>query len=133
MASPNADVEARAVPMKLVPCNDAQRAQPILDIVTEAVANSTRCATTGPVTWKAWPDRSMPRGLAATRCWAWVQGVHVLVRGIDAVNQGSTALHTRLGFEHDSTIRQAGFKLARGLCLAFCQRILDTSAQPVDG
>ena len=61
------------------------------------------------------------------------QGVHVLVGGIDAANQGSIALHTKLGFEHAGTIRQAGFKFGRWLDLAFYQRILDTPAQPVDG
>lgn len=61
------------------------------------------------------------------------QGVHVLVGGIDAANQGSIALHVKLGFEHAGTIRQAGFKFGRWLDLAFYQLILDTPAQPVDG
>ena len=61
------------------------------------------------------------------------QGAHVLVGGIDAAKQGSIALHTKLGFEHAGTIRQAGFKFGRWLDLAFYQLILDTPAQPVDG
>ena len=61
------------------------------------------------------------------------QGVHVLVGGIDAANQGSIALHTKLGFEHAGTIRQAGFKFGRWLDLAFYQRVLDTPLMPVDG
>jgi phosphinothricin acetyltransferase len=61
------------------------------------------------------------------------QGLHVLVGGIDAANQGSIALHTRLGFTHCGTVRQAGFKFGRWLDLAFYQLVLDTPAQPVDG
>jgi phosphinothricin acetyltransferase len=61
------------------------------------------------------------------------QGLHVLVGGIDTANQGSIALHTRLGFTHCGTVRQAGFKFGRWLDLAFYQLVLDTPAQPVDG
>lgn len=61
------------------------------------------------------------------------QGVHVLVGGIDASNEGSIALHVKSGFEHAGTIRQAGFKFGRWLDLAFYQRILETPANPVDG
>lgn len=61
------------------------------------------------------------------------QGVHVLVGGIDASNQGSIGLHTKLGFVHAGTIRQAGFKFGRWLDLAFYQLVLDTPLEPVDG
>ena len=61
------------------------------------------------------------------------QGVHVLVGGIDASNEGSITLHVKSGFEHAGTIRQAGFKFGRWLDLAFYQRILETPADPVDG
>lgn len=61
------------------------------------------------------------------------QGVHVLVGGIDASNQSSITLHTKLGFAHAGTIRQAGFKFGRWLDLAFYQRILETPEEPVDG
>lgn len=61
------------------------------------------------------------------------QGVHVLVGGIDASNQSSIALHTKLGFAHAGTIKQAGFKFGRWLDLAFYQRILETPKEPVDG
>jgi L-amino acid N-acyltransferase YncA len=59
--------------------------------------------------------------------------VHVMVAGIDAANTASVALHTRLGFQHAGTIRQAGFKFGRWLDLVFYQRILDTPARPVEG
>jgi L-amino acid N-acyltransferase len=59
--------------------------------------------------------------------------VHVMVGGIDAANQASIALHTRMGFTHAGTIAQAGFKFGRWLDLAFYQRVLDTPHQPVDG
>jgi L-amino acid N-acyltransferase len=59
--------------------------------------------------------------------------VHVMVGGIDAANQASIALHTRMGFTHAGTIAQAGFKFSRWLDLAFYQRVLDTPHQPVDG
>jgi L-amino acid N-acyltransferase YncA len=61
------------------------------------------------------------------------QGMHVLVGGIDASNQGSIALHTKLGFVHSGTIKQAGFKFGRWLDLAFYQFVLDTPLEPVDG
>lgn len=59
--------------------------------------------------------------------------VHVLVGGIDAANQGSIALHRKLGFVHAGTIAQAGFKFGRWLDLAFYQLTLDTPYEPVDG
>jgi len=60
-------------------------------------------------------------------------GLRTLVGGIDVENGASIALHTRLGFEHAGTIRQAGFKFGRWLDLAFYQRLLPTPAEPVDG
>jgi phosphinothricin acetyltransferase len=61
------------------------------------------------------------------------QQYHVMVGGIDVGNAASIALHTRLGFTHAGTIREAGFKFGRWLDLAFYQRILDTPAEPADG
>ena len=61
------------------------------------------------------------------------QQYHVLIGGIDMENQASIALHTRLGFVHAGTIRQAGFKFGRWLDLGFYQLTLDTPLQPVDG
>jgi len=60
-------------------------------------------------------------------------GVHVMVGGIDASNQGSIRLHEKLGFVHAGTIRQAGFKFGRWLDLAFYQLTLETPEKPVDG
>ncbi|WP_217617782.1 MULTISPECIES: GNAT family N-acetyltransferase [Achromobacter] len=60
-------------------------------------------------------------------------GVHVMVGGIDASNQGSIRLHEKLGFVHAGTIREAGFKFGRWLDLAFYQLTLNTPANPVDG
>jgi phosphinothricin acetyltransferase len=61
------------------------------------------------------------------------QGIHLLIGGIDATNEGSIALHTRLGFVHSGTITQAGFKFGRWLDLAFYQLTLETPLHPVDG
>ncbi len=61
------------------------------------------------------------------------QQYHVMVGGIDVGNQGSIALHKKLGFELAGTIKQAGFKFGRWLDLAFYQLLLETPAQPVDG
>ena len=61
------------------------------------------------------------------------QQYHVLIGGIDMENQASIALHTRLGFVHAGTIRQAGFKFGRWLDLGFYQLTLDTPLKPVDG
>ena len=41
MACPDTDVEDYAARMKLIPCTHEQHAQPILDILNEAIANST--------------------------------------------------------------------------------------------
>jgi phosphinothricin acetyltransferase len=60
-------------------------------------------------------------------------GVHVMVGGIDASNQGSIRLHEKLGFVHAGTIREAGFKFGRWLDLAFYQLTLNTPENPVDG
>jgi L-amino acid N-acyltransferase len=61
------------------------------------------------------------------------QQYHVMVGAIDLTNQGSIALHQKLGFFHSGTITQAGFKFGRWLDLAFYQLLLDTPAQPMDG
>lgn len=71
----------------------------------------------------------MERLIAAAR----QQQKHVMVGGIDIANQGSIALHEKLGFVHCGTIKQAGFKFGRWLDLGFYQLVLDTPEQPVDG
>ena len=64
---------------------------------------------------------------------AHAQDYHVMVGAIDMDNQASIALHTRLGFTHAGTIRQAGVKFGRWLDVGFYQRTLATPLQPVDG
>lgn len=59
--------------------------------------------------------------------------VHTLIGAIDAANEGSIALHERLGFRHAGTLPQVGFKFGRWLDLALYQLTLETPAQPVDG
>jgi phosphinothricin acetyltransferase len=59
--------------------------------------------------------------------------VHVLIGCVDAANGASIGLHTRLGFVHAGTIREAGFKFGRWLDAAFYQLNLETPANPVDG
>ena len=61
------------------------------------------------------------------------QDYHVMVGAIDMDNQASIALHTRLGFLHAGTVRQAGFKFGRWLDVGFYQLTLATPLQPVDG
>ncbi len=61
------------------------------------------------------------------------QQIHVLIGGIDVVNNRSIALHEALGFAHVGTIRQAAFKFGEWLDLAFYQLILETPISPVDG
>jgi len=61
------------------------------------------------------------------------QQIHVLVGCIDAANSGSIALHTKLGFTHAGTIKEAGFKFGRWLDAAFYQLNLEMPAPPVDG
>ena len=59
--------------------------------------------------------------------------VHLLIGAIDAANEGSVALHRKLGFVHSGTITQAGFKFGRWLDVAFYQLTLETPANPADG
>ena len=59
--------------------------------------------------------------------------VHALIGAIDAANEGSIALHKRLGFEHVGQLPQVGFKFGRWLDLAFYQLTLQTPEHPIDG
>lgn len=59
--------------------------------------------------------------------------VHVIVGCIDAANTASIGLHTRLGFVHAGTVREAGFKFGRWLDAAFYQLNLKMPEEPVDG
>ena len=59
--------------------------------------------------------------------------VHALIGAIDAANEGSIALHQRLGFVHVGQLPQVGFKFGRWLDLAFYQLTLQTPSHPIDG
>jgi phosphinothricin acetyltransferase len=61
------------------------------------------------------------------------RGVHVLVGGIEASNQGSIALHQSLGFSHAGTINQCGYKFGRWLDVSFYQLLLATPERPAEG
>jgi len=173
--------------MTLVNCTLERHARPILDILNDAIVNTTalydyrprsldsmtawfgaKAAGGFPVvglesgggellgfasygTFRAWPAYKYTvehsvyvhhahRGHGYGRALlqelverARANSVHVLVGGIDASNAASIAVHTRLGFVHAGTIREAGFKFGRWLDLAFYQRTLDTPRDPVDG
>jgi L-amino acid N-acyltransferase YncA len=173
--------------MKLVTCTYETHALLILDILNEAIVNSTALydykprspesmvawfkakeagafpvvgleSNTGELlafasygTFRAWPaykytvehsvyvhhaHRGKGYGITLMRelvARAQAQGLHVLVGGIDVTNAASIALHTKLGFTHAGTIRQAAFKFGRWLDLAFYQLVLETPKQPVDG
>src|SRR5690606_8706159 len=53
------------------------------------------------------------------------QGIHVMVAGIDAENDGSVRLHERFGFTRVGVLPQVGTKFGRWLDLAFLQLVLD--------
>jgi len=173
--------------MRLVDCDEARHAAPILAILNEAIVNSTAIYDYAPR-----PESSMAGWFAAKRAggfpvlgmesdrgellgfasygsfrgWAAykytvehsvyvhhehrgqgigrlllaalierarAQDLHLLVGGLDAVNEASIALHLRMGFTPAGTIAQAGYKFGRWLDLAFFQLRLDTPHSPVDG
>jgi phosphinothricin acetyltransferase len=51
-------------------------------------------------------------------------GMHVMIAGIDADNEGSIRFHERLGFEKVAHMKQVGFKFGRWLDLVLMQRFL---------
>jgi len=173
--------------VRLIDCNEAEHALAILEILNEAIANSTALYD-----YKPRPVEAMTTWFAAKRAggfpvvgafdtsgklmgfasWGTFRAfpafkytvehsvyvhrdcrglglgerllrelihrarqaqVHVLVGCVDASNEGSIRLHTRLGFTHSGTVREAGFKFGRWLDAAFYQLNLETPAQPVDG
>lgn len=61
------------------------------------------------------------------------QHYHALIGAIDSTNQGSIALHEKLGFVRVGTFPQIGFKFGRWLDVAFYQFTLPTPTQPQDG
>ena len=52
------------------------------------------------------------------------RGVHTMIAGVDAQNEGSRRLHERLGFVECARIPQVGFKWDQWLDLVFLARIL---------
>jgi phosphinothricin acetyltransferase len=52
-------------------------------------------------------------------------GLHVMIAGVDADNEGSIRFHERLGFTKAAHLREVGFKFGRWLDLVLMQRILD--------
>ena len=60
------------------------------------------------------------------------QGIHVMVAGIDADNEGSVRLHERFGFTRTGVLPQVGTKFGRWLDLAFLQLVLDQGG-PAEG
>ncbi len=52
------------------------------------------------------------------------RGVHTMIAGVDAQNEGSLRLHERLGFVECARIPDVGFKWGRWLDLVFLARIL---------
>lgn len=61
------------------------------------------------------------------------QNLHALIGAIDSQNQGSIALHRKLGFQQVGLFPQIGFKFGRWLDVAFYQLTLNTPLQPQDG
>ena len=57
-------------------------------------------------------------------------GLHVMIAGIDARNEGSIRLHEKLGFAHGGTLEQVGAKFGRWLDLTFMQLRLDDRPAP---
>ncbi|WP_426399228.1 N-acetyltransferase family protein [Ralstonia sp. R-29] len=187
MPAPKPNDDIRSDDIRLIDCTEAEHAQAILDILNEAIVNSTALYDYVPrppqamQTWFAakraggfpvvgavdasgrllgfasWGTfRAFPaykytvehsvyvhhtcrgRGLGERLLRELIRRaqaaqVHVLVGCIDAANAGSVALHTRLGFVHAGTIKEAGFKFGRWLDAAFYQLNLETPAHPVDG
>ena len=58
------------------------------------------------------------------------QGLHVLIAGIDATNEGSLKLHGSMGFVETARMPQVGKKFGRWLDLVFMQLRLDDRSAP---
>ena len=56
------------------------------------------------------------------------RGLHTMIAGIDATNEASLRLHTKLGFERVAQFREVGWKFERWLDLAFLQLMLGRRA-----
>lgn len=51
-------------------------------------------------------------------------GIHALIGGVDAVNEGSVAFHKKMGFEEVGHLKEVAYKFDRWLDLKFLQLIL---------
>lgn len=59
-------------------------------------------------------------------------GLHAMIGGIDASNDGSIALHQAMGFTQVGRMPQVGHKFGRWLDLVFMQKLLSDSPAPVN-
>ena len=57
-------------------------------------------------------------------------GTHVMIAAVESENQGSIALHERLGFVQTGRLPQVGAKFGRWLDLTFLQLNLDDRPTP---
>ena len=53
------------------------------------------------------------------------RGMHTMIGGASAENEGSIVLHEKLGFERVAILREVGTKFGRRLDLVFLQLLLD--------
>ncbi len=58
------------------------------------------------------------------------EGVHVMVAGVDADNDGSIRFHEAMGFVEVGRLPQTGAKFGRWLDLVLLQRVLDDAPVP---
>lgn len=63
---------------------------------------------------------------------ATARGIHVMIGGLSADNEGSLRLHRRLGFVETARMPQVGKKFGRWLDLVFVQLVLDDRGRPGD-
>lgn len=108
--------EASLTEFKLIECNETKHAVAILEILNEAILNSTALYDYQPRTLK-----NMQTWFATKR----EQNFPIL--GI--INPTGELL----GFTHSGTIQQAGFKFGCWLDAAFYQLTLTTPLHPQDG
>lgn len=52
------------------------------------------------------------------------RGLHAMIGGVDAANEGSLAFHRAAGFDEVGRLREVGWKFGRWLDLVFMQKLL---------
>lgn len=57
-------------------------------------------------------------------------GMHVMIAGVDAANEGSIRMHERLGFRRGAVLREVGRKFGRWLDLELMPKFLDAPGAP---